>query len=361
MKLGIITFHFAHNYGAVLQTYALQSYLEECGHDVCVIDYRPKVLVDSYRVFNIKFILSSNPIKCLKKLFYTYPTTLKERLSRYKMFESYIKSTFSLVPINKLSDIDCFILGSDQIWNKKLTNGFDKIYWGAFKKRDNQRVISYAASMEIQKNITVEESNVIKGYLSQIESISVRENLLRSTLAPLSNKDIAVVLDPTLLIDREHWHKMAKCPTNAPKKYILLYMANDDVRRYAKIIGKEHDMEIVDLLVDAGQILTKNTFASQTPEEFVGWFKNASYILTTSFHGLAFSIIFEKSFNIISRAKSPNSRASDLLEALGALERLCEVGVSPKFETINYQVINTKLENLQSYSRKFIKEAISTR
>ena len=155
MKIGLLTFHCAHNYGAVLQCYALQETLISMGHEVEVINYRPKYLIASYKRFELHRFISLNLINSLKN-------SIKEallagrRFRRYKAFEEFITNRLNLserVNANNIpSKYDIYIIGSDQIWNPKITKGFDSVYWGQFKfPKERRRYIAYAASMEIKR------------------------------------------------------------------------------------------------------------------------------------------------------------------------------------------------------------------
>ena len=152
MKIGILTFHCAHNYGAVLQCYAMQEFLRCKGHDVEVINYRPKYLLEPYKTFKVKRFLSKKPIRLSKGViieFILFPT----RLKRFNGFEKFIKNRLSLSEKATCSSIspkyDVYIAGSDQIWNPKITHGFDSVFFADFPFIKNmKKYISYAASME---------------------------------------------------------------------------------------------------------------------------------------------------------------------------------------------------------------------
>ena len=152
MKIGILTFHCAHNYGAVLQCYAMQEFLRSKGHDVEVINYRPNYLLKPYKIFNVKRFSSKKPIRILKGLileFLLFPV----RLKRFYGFENFINNKLILSKtVTKESipsNYDIYIVGSDQIWNPKITKGFDEIYFCRFpfekgKKVDEEGIAGHA-------------------------------------------------------------------------------------------------------------------------------------------------------------------------------------------------------------------------
>ena len=214
-KIGILTFHCAHNYGAVLQCYALQETLKKMGHDVEVIDYRPQYLLSPYAVFNINRIKSNNPLKIIKRSI-RETILLGVRLKRYYTFYQFIKNKLSLssriTKYNIPESYDVYIMGSDQIWNPKITEGFDPVYFGNFNfQKGSKKYISYAASMEANE-LNNQAKNTYKKFLKNFDSISVRENQLAELLQPLSEKNIETVLDPTLLADNQIWDNIAQKP-----------------------------------------------------------------------------------------------------------------------------------------------------
>ena len=133
MKIGILTFHCAHNFGAVLQTYALQEILKTMGHEVFIIDYRPKYIVDVYKIFNIRRFISKSPITSLKKTLNEI-LNFRNRIFCYYKFNRFIKSYINLSHERTVSNIyDAYIIGSDQVWNPDITGGvFDKVFFAEF-------------------------------------------------------------------------------------------------------------------------------------------------------------------------------------------------------------------------------------
>ena len=154
MKIGILTFHCAHNYGAVLQCYATQEFLRGKGYDVEVINYRPYYLLHPYQLFNYRRVLCKNPIRLIKK-FIQELLLFPVRYKRWRAFEGFINEQLQLgsVVTNKLPiDCDVYLIGSDQVWNPKITNGFDDVYFAQFPfAKAKKRYVAYAASMEAKK------------------------------------------------------------------------------------------------------------------------------------------------------------------------------------------------------------------
>ncbi len=325
MKIGILTYHCAHNYGAVLQCYALQEYLKSLGHEVCVIDYQPSYL--KYGLFIWYNWLSLNPVKCVKKIIKQL-RSFKLQYKRGKAFESFIHRRLNVKPINLQSiqnDIDCFVFGSDQIWRKN-NNQFDPIYFGEFKAAKGRKLISYAASMGLDKLSETEKEQISK-WLEHFSIITVRETSLKQLLSPITDKKIEVVADPTFLLNQQRWMKIAKSP-NINKPYILIYqvISNPLADKIAQIAAKELKAEIIEIAskVDDNKKNHRTVYAA-SPEDFLGWIMNARFMVTTSFHGTAFSIIFNKAFVSIKQNRPSDLRIESILHEFQLTNRFIDI------------------------------------
>lgn len=362
MKIGILTFHCAHNYGAVLQCYALQEFLKHMGHDVEVVDYRPKYLITPYKRLVIHRFISLNPIKFLKN---TIKETLliNRRFRRYMAFDKFITNRLNLserVTANNIPlKYDIYIMGSDQIWNPKITKGFDSIYWGQFKfPKERRKYIAYAASMET-KSINEEELVFYKKLLENFNAVSVREFQLASLLQPLTDKKIETVLDPTLLADSSIWNKIAKQPS-IEQKYVLIYQirSNQNTSRIAKKIAQQLNAVVIEVVAWLNIHFERNQFQEASPEEFLGLIKYSSCIVTTSFHGTVFSVIFNRPFYCIKLDDGSDTRSMSLLKNTGLEERMINKDDNPIFSEVDYTVANKILINMRNNSRNFLLNAI---
>lgn len=325
MRIGILTYHCAHNYGAVLQCYALQEYLKSLGHEVCAVDYRPTYL--KYGLFIWYNWLSLNPIKCVKKILRQL-RSFKLQYKRFNAFERFIHRRLNVKSINLQSvhnDIDCFIFGSDQIWRKN-NNQFDPIYFGEFKAAQGHKLISYAASMGLDKLSETEKGQISK-WLKNFSTITVREISLKQLLSPLTDKKIEVVADPTFLLSQQEWGKIAKAP-NTSKPYVLIYqvISNPLADEIAQTAARKLNAEIIEIAskID-NRPNTHHTVCTASPEEFLGWIMNARFVVTTSFHGTAFSVIFNKAFVSIKQNKPSDLRIESLLNQFQLINRFIDV------------------------------------
>lgn len=362
MKIGILTFHCAHNYGAVLQCYALQEILKNLGHEVEVIDYRPEYLVAPYRVFSISRFLSRNPLKMLKACI-RESLLLPKRIKRYVAFQSFINNNFNLsqpiVANNIPSKYDVYIMGSDQIWNPNITRGFDPVYFGYFDfEKGNKTYISYAASMEAEQ-LDSDSERYLKKALMNFDAISVREVQLKTLLQPLTEKEVVPVLDPTLLVNKNTWDKMAQEP-NVDKKYVLIYQVrqNSNVVRIAQNLAESIDAEIVEITSSPKTDCFINNRQGESPAEFLGWIKNAQCVVTTSFHGTAFSILFNRPFFCIKLDDDNDTRSLSLLKSLKLEDRFIDREEMPAFSLIDYSEPNIQLSYFRTESMNYLSSSL---
>lgn len=358
MKIGIITFHRAHNYGAVLQCYALTAVLKRLGCQVEVVDYYPKYLRSQYGLLpSIKigvFLWVKHLIKTL--------CILKVSIKRLQLFNSFIKS----LPLSahqydendtEITGYDVLLFGSDQIWNPLLTQGIDKVFSGFFSS-DNTRFVSYAASTN-PKICTEEYRTYFERILQSFDSISVREKSLANYLNGLKPYSTVTVLDPVLLLSKEDWSSIAITPPE--KKYLLIYTVPQSplVRKRAVYIARLMGLQIIELTSSAKNVKGKEYRQSIGPCHFLGYFQNASYIVTTSFHGTAFALKFERQFSNISLGTSADDRACNLLESVDLKRAI--ISNDNLYEepcVINYSEITRRLDQHINKSITFIQESV---
>ena len=248
MKIGILTFHCAHNYGAVLQCYATQEFLRSKGHDVEIINYRPEYLLRPYRLFDKGNITRGGFKRLLKNIvqeLIIFPT----RYSRWKVFQRFINKRLSLSkPFTELSSVpntyDAYIIGSDQVWNPNITCGFDEVYFCNFPfSKGDKKYIAYAASME-SKALSATDSQFYHEHLKNFDEISVREKNLQELLSSFTDVSIHHVLDPTLLISRDVWNRFVA--VSIPKeKYVLVYGHHEKTKNFAKEIAKQLSAKVI--------------------------------------------------------------------------------------------------------------------
>lgn len=296
MNLEIVTFHFANNYGAVLQAYALQAHLTQYG-TVEFLNYEPAYL---------KKLYSLNPFSCgihlreIARRIQSFPY----RRDQFKLFSDFRKNNLKCVNKDtssieqakiRLNKADIVIYGSDQIWNLGITNS-DSIYFGDYVEKTIKK-IAYAASFGAD-NDPDSISLFIKKYLGSFESISVREQGGVRFLSDNGVSNVDVVCDPVFLLDKDDWIKISRKPVESiPERYILYYALRKDEKliEAAKKVGRDYGIPIFSIHPNGNRsYMIENQLHKIGPEEFVWLIKNAAYVCTNSFHAVAFSSIFKK-------------------------------------------------------------------
>jgi hypothetical protein len=360
MKIGILTFHCAHNYGAVLQAYALQEKLKELGHYVEIIDYRPSYLIDAYKIPSLNFksqSIKNIVFKILSVCFFKY-----SRRKRFVKFDDFIKNKLNLHQQTNIipEDYDLYILGSDQIWNGYITKGIDNVYWGRFSIKPGAKKITYAVSLGNYK-LQEGQKPYVKQLLAKIDGISVREKETLSKIQSLANKQVYEVLDPTFLNNKLKWNKLIN-DDYQNRKYVLLYQVryNKHLKDIAKNLAKQIKGTIIEVPAYISKQYIFNKYKTISPVEFISLIKNAECIVTSSFHGTAFSIIFEKPFYTVALNDGKDNRSINLLNKLSLQNRMINVYDNVKFAPIDYTESNKKLQYLiycsESYLNSFINE-----
>ena len=358
-KIAIITFHNAINYGAILQCFALQNFIRrEFDCTVKVIDYCPdffkKAFYDPAKPWTAYGVKSKIKAFLKKVLFYT---EVKKLSRKHALLYEFIKKNIDTVPFTSEvgKDFDIYITGSDQVWNLKMVNG-DTTYLLDFVH--NGIKLSYAASFKIE-NIDSYALNNYKKNLSTFKAISVREQNLQVFLDKELNLYSSVVLDPTLLIGRKFWNKRVYDKSILRNKYLLIYYVNppDMLLRYAFSYAKKNGLNVVSL----NHIRNYNDyidFSDASIDEFINLVAYAEVIFTTSFHGMAFSIIFEKAFfyEIPEKSGNNNARLISLANKLGLENR--NIAKCDFESKIRWEKVNINLEKEINNSSVFLRNTI---
>lgn len=355
MKIGIVTYHRTLNYGACLQAIATRVVLEKLGNEVYYLDYWPDYHSLKYKAFSfkrLKYISFLGGIKYIldSLKYYKYR---KERMNNFTpFFEKYINRY--CCSINE--EFDVIIYGSDQIWRKQVElKDYNPVYFGMNNFR-TKRHIAYSASMGILPT-SKKDKEKVKMLVSHMDKIAVREENLKELLVGLGFDNTQMTLDPTLLLDKNEWINIIPTKTPINFKYMLLYSIGDSAFDVDKIRGyaKNHGCELVVLSGTAKQESTKLLYMTEGPDTFLDLIKHAESIFTSSFHGLAFSIIFEKEF-FASYYKNSN-RAETLLSGVGIKDRILPPHSDiPSLPALDYNRIKEKLCSLRNNSLSYLKE-----
>ena len=333
MKVGIITAHWAHNHGAMLQAYALTTVLEQLGHDCDIIDFVTPLQEKLLKIYRPdmeggmrghlrslrRYFHNICHYKIWKQRWINFENFKKEQLrlsiKRYRSNDELIKNS---------PECDAYICGSDQIWRsiKGSATQFNPAYYLCFAKNTNARRISYAPSFGADY-VPEELKSKYKERIRDIEYLSIREIQGREIIKKLTGRDATVVLDPTLLLPASEWQNVMKTPV-IDSPYILVYLVNGNPKKMGELIAevKNHAPGHKVVALSTSSISTKIPnvdieIFDAGPFEFLGWFNNASFVCTSSFHGMVYSFIFRKAFYAI----MPH-RISSRLTSLGRLLKL---------------------------------------
>ena len=351
MKAGIITFHRAVNYGAVLQTYALQRAVEKLGHEAEVIDYRCKE-VDMAASPLLGFRSGESFKSASKKLIFR----LRKNIAFNSFIRQYINLSSKVVTGSDLKNIsgryDVFFTGSDQVWNYGCS-GSDEAFFLDFVK-DGRKKNAYAASFGTETKFEGDPFDY-RTLLADFNSISVREKSGVDIVKSESGRDAQVTLDPTLLLSKEEW-KPAVGKRPLKEKYIFVYYIREskDLLDYARKLSEKTGYKIINAKN------SKEFFLKCSPSDFLAWIYYADYFVTNSFHGTVFSLLFNKKFAIeLDNGKTVNNRSKELLELVGVDRTLSLENINRINEETDYVAVESIIEKERAQSVDFIKKALT--
>lgn len=359
MRVGILTFHAVLNYGAMLQAYALSETITDLGHSCEIIDYRTKFFDEQYKPIHMKNI--RHP-RVLFSEFRMKNAVMKLSHEKDDFVTNIMKTSTRTYDRSNIAqcvdDYDVIIAGSDQVWNMKI-NGNDSTYFLDFVN-DDRKCASYAASVSM-KTFDDQNKEFIKKLLSRFSFLSVRETDAKVLVEELTGKDVYVNIDPTLLMARDKWLDFSQ-NTNADD-YILLYMMTIDEKlcKYAMELSRKKGIPVKYIsLYEPSRKGFEIVFAPSVVE-WVNYFRNAKYVVTNSFHGMVFSIIFHRQFAYgLNKNAGKNTRLNSLLSQLGIGDRVADISIPDKIDDyIEYENVEKSLERLRKDSIDYLKLVLS--
>lgn len=362
MKIGIITWFKYENYGTALQALALQKYLRTNGFDVDLINY---TIEEKKKKKNLKhlfprIILKLNKIR-YKNLF----------LSKTEKFKSIIYDNCNVTKevtnveeyIKLCNSYDIVIFGSDQIWNPDVYHPF---YFANFDEI-KCKLVAYAPSFGMN-HIPEDKIEELKKALSRFSSIAVREEDGCKIIKQLIDIDVDTVVDPTLLLEKNKWKEFEEPIDICKDDYVLCYFLSDNLCHWkaARTFAKKKNLKLVVIPHDGlSYIQSKYVVRSCTVGNFLSLIKNAKYVLTDSFHGSVFSLIYEKQFVLFERhsnknSSSQNSRLYNLLRMVGLNEILLKNGTKEieDVDNIDYSLVRKKINCITKKSEDYLKQVI---
>ncbi|UOO37544.1 polysaccharide pyruvyl transferase family protein [Oscillospiraceae bacterium CM] len=355
-KAVVVTFHCVPNYGAMLQAYAMQQNLEKFVDTAEILNYVPPHLLRQYHYFYFKTMRWF--LSCLLNFPFTFV--------RNKKFGSFLKKYLCLTPgvyrVREALTLDCdyVFLGSDQIWSFGITDGVDKTYFGDFKKKKGCRVIAYAASYG-KDILEARELALYSALLKNVDVVAVRERSAQKAIGFVYPRPVSVVLDPTLLLTREEWRCVAK--KSRLKKYLLLYALNgyDETYRLAAEIAARKGLTVYEIASGGLSFRARRrhrVIPCAGPSDFLGLIDGSDYVVTDSFHGTAFAVLFKKNFYTVPH-RTKGSRMVDLLKDLRLDGRIVSSFDSEMaIEDIDFTIPSIRLNELRKNSLAYIRASL---
>lgn len=397
MKIATVTWITYNNYGTELQAYALQQYFKGMGIQNDIISDRDivlknknvqkdglretrispsddeKFLIKQFRRVN-KYVL--HPVKFGKTLLrYCIDKRRTERLCSYthsqKAFEAFKEEQLQIINGLRREDMsslnqqyDAFVCGSDQIWSV-FDRNFDGYFYMDFV---DKKKIAYAVSVGTDQINHAHGAQIAK-WLKDYSAISVREEKTAEQLSALTGKEVVWTADPTLLFDRTFWSDFCVGASFPKEKYLLCYFLTDNpwYFDYASALAKYLHLKV--LLIPSSAIYTERKVCYRKavgPIEFVSLFQHAEYVLTDSYHGSIFSMLFEKGFIYLKRFEDTdpicqNIRITSLFQKVGLMNHIIEkkVFIPSDIQQIDYEMVNEILIDFRRQSRQFLRNALS--
>lgn len=376
MKIGILTFHFSNNYGALFQAYGLRNYLKELDHEVEFINYQPEYLEEGGEI-----ILSNLFSKATLKIVYLKFVNIKEKYFGNKQKEKYFKEfkkDFLGINDNKIYKniksleeanlhFDLLITGSDQVWNPADQYGIDKVYFLDFKTSNpNVKKISYAPSFG-KDNIDDKYKKEISLLISKLNSISIREVSGQKIIENLTSIKPTLVPDPTVLVN-DYLKIMNKYKTTKDDYIFCYYLrSRDNIGEITEYIAKKEELQIYSPHNPHRRWKEIGETVNPGPREWLYLLNNSKFVVTNSFHGTMLSILLNKPFIVVgigSGEKSKyNERAMNILKQCGLENRFMtkfdkKLLDKLKDESIDWNEVNKKMNDLKNDGMNYLNKTI---
>lgn len=352
MKIGILTQHFLLNYGGIIQNFALQQVLLKLGHDPLTFEHDTCYSRTRWFLRSAKHVLKSHSLKGLP----VYPT-YQGRIGN-KNFIKFVLKNIKSVPVTDFTPsltaqygIDAYVVGSDQVWRPAFNLGPRLGNMFLNFADDKVKKLSYAASFGCKEwEYSKEQEKACSKLARRFDAISVREASGVELCKEHFGVDATLVLDPTLLLDKEDYAKVcAEVPKKQKHIFIYSLVVSEGVLAVAEKVAEAMGLSII--VKQAGRKVKKE----DTIEDWFAEFRDADYVVTDSFHGMVFSIIFNKPFSIVMNPSGGNDRYLSLLSQLGLMERIVSAELQPVFSAIDWSDVNHRLTKLRKASFEFLK------
>lgn len=355
MKIGILSQKLENNYGGILQNYALQQYLISLGHNPLTIDFRPGDSLFWYCISQIKTIVD----KCLGKkvAFRSYSTSKTYRSPQTSAFiRKYIKATRRVQVLTPFLQViyrfDSVIVGSDQVWRCKY-NVLRNTYLTFV--RGNCVRLAYAASFGVSEwEYSSTQTALCRSWIKKFRAVSTRE--LSGVSLCKNNLHISAthVLDPTMLLESSHYAGLCKTvPLVSEYPYLFAYVLDlsDEKRKVIELFAHNKGLKVI--MLSAEKNITKGV------EYWLASIRDAKFIITDSFHGTVFSVLFKKEFITLVNTERGADRFYSLLNMLNLQNRICADYKTFNFseiasQSVDWEYIDSVIDDMRVVSRKFL-------
>lgn len=360
MKVSIITLHYINHYGSLLQTYATGKAFEKMNCDVEFVNYERPNSKESIQIKEAikKKGYSNNFVKGFIFYFIKKIENIFRKNFSTKFLNKYVNFTHYYENYDKLSEnppiADVYVTGSDQTWNSDYNGGVLPAYYLRYAPKGKKR-IGYAVSIGMPE-FHDDEKDIIKQYASEYDAISVRENSAKKLLEGIGIDNVQQIIDPTLVLNLEDWKKIINPQRTIKEKYIIIYKLNNipEIEEFAKKLSEETGAKIVRMSYYLNHFKYQGKMVfSPSVEEFLSLIYYADYVLTDSFHGLAFSLNFKKQFYVFYPGKY-STRLQSLLELTGTENRLIKNDLNYTKENIDYNEVDKILDIERNKAYKYI-------
>jgi len=383
MKIGILTQSMAANYGCNLQAYALQTTLERMGHDVIILDRwhlpNKKSFKDSLVVYLIRIIKDCVKFCLRRPIYHTIST--KQRAYFWQNFlrfqKEYLHLTCEITSSEKMKEyatqnhFDVFIVGSDQVWRPAYNMG-EKLYDMYLLFTEGQQVIrlSYAASFGVDNwEYTAEQTRICKELIKKFDAISVREQSGLKLCSDYLGVEASHVLDPTLLLEASDYNSLIdKKNIGKINGGLFCYILDTSsstmhaIDYVERTTGLKRYICLPLVPENSYNVFSKESCVLPSPEEWLRCFRDAEMVLVDSFHGMVFSIIYNKPFWVIGNVKRGMARFNSLLSLFNLENRMVaseQIQFIDLTQRINWDCVNAKREEMVAASKQFLLESLN--
>ena len=358
MKVGIITQPLIINYGGILQNYAMQQVLKRSGHTAITLNYMPSLSFGRYILYVGKAIVCV-PFPSLRHAIKPYKH-FRERPIQTKSFVANNISITKPIPkftrhLLKKNRIDAILLGSDQVWRYKFSHYYWEDMFLAFAKHYHCRKIAYGASFGVEEWDCPQELKIkARKLVKQFDYVSVREDSGMDICRRELGVEAVTVLDPTLLLNAKDYEQFCYPSNPNESPYLAAYVLdmNDEKSEYIRTFAEKKGLKVKLMTISDNKVPV---------EEWLSTIKNAEYVITDSYHGSIFSIIFQRQFYTFINKKRGSDRFYSLFRKLNLQSRLIEkkIQIPDDNDGIDYYAVYEELKKLREESLSFLLSSLS--